>query len=628
MRRDATVLSRRGSRTSSGSARRDRLADARRRRRRVGDGARTAWSCDADGACSPTPTGRPRWASRTRRRSGPSSGGARRAASTCASATATRSARISCSSPCRSRTGAQVIGALRVSAPLGRGRGERPLELARARADRRSRSSARASCSPGSSPARSRGRSSSSARAAGRLGRGDLDARVEPEGPREIDELGRSFNRMADELAANLAAQRDFVANASHQLRTPLTGIKLRLEAIRAEGGAAAEQAAKAEAELDRLSALVDDLLALARAAADQAPGESRRPRRGGAGGGRRWASRRRSAGHELVVAERRRRRGSGPRRRDVAHILDNLLENAIRYTPRGSRIEVAADATAVGRGSSSPTPGPGIPAEERARVFERFYRGSTGGPPAPAPGSASRSSPSSPSAGTAASSCSTAPERGSARAFPQRLPRLLTRALTVSEGSRCYRRDHEPSARPPPRPRSASHSRSASRSPCTPRLHVGGSLGGGARRGPGAGDDRQRRPRRRTTTTTAQATTADPEPTHDRRPPREVQGPDDELDPDCDPAGRRLRRRAPPARTRARASSGARLRLGRRLGGGRRRLERPRLGRRRLAGATPTKSLPRRWGVFTPPGGALFPAPPSLEEQFAHRAKEDPCPP
>ena len=72
--------------------------------------------------------------------------------------------------------------------------------------------------------------------AAGRLGRGDLDARVEPEDRREIDKLGRSFNRMAGELSANWprsGLRRQRLAPA----RTPLTGIKLRLEAIRAEEG-------------------------------------------------------------------------------------------------------------------------------------------------------------------------------------------------------------------------------------------------------------------------------------------------------------------------------------------------------------------------------------------------------
>ena len=179
--------------------------------------------------------------------------------------------------------------------------------------------------------------------AAGRLGRGDLDARVEPEGPQELDELGRAFNRMAGELSDNLAAQRDFVANASHQLRTPLTGIKLRLEAIRGEGGAAADEAAKAEAELDRLSLLVDDLLALARASSDHASPE--RVDLGDAvrSAGRRWAEPAATAGHDLVVAAD----GSGyawAAPADVAHVLDNLIENAIRYSPSGSRIEVEVD--------------------------------------------------------------------------------------------------------------------------------------------------------------------------------------------------------------------------------------------------------------------------------------------
>ena len=178
--------------------------------------------------------------------------------------------------------------------------------------------------------------------AAGRLGRGDLDARVEPEGPQELDELGQTFNRMAGALSSNLNAQRDFVANASHQLRTPLTGIKLRLEAIRGEGGPAAEEAAKAEAELDRLSALVDDLLALARARPRRRPSPSRSTwatRSGppsGAGPSRRpprattWRSPTAQGGRILAAPA------------DIAHILDNLIENAIRYSPTGAQITVA----------------------------------------------------------------------------------------------------------------------------------------------------------------------------------------------------------------------------------------------------------------------------------------------
>ena len=214
--------------------------------------------------------------------------------------------------------------------------------------------------------------------AAGRLGRGDLDARVEPEGPQEIDELGRSFNRMAGELSANLNAQRDFVANASHQLRTPLTGIKLRLEAIRAEGGTVAEQAVKAEAELDRLSALVDDLLALARAAADRTPGETVDLGEAVRAAGRRWAEPAAQAGQELTVADL----DGGTvwaATDDVAHMLDNLLENAIRYSPPGSRITVELEHDDGRPAFVVSDTGPGIPAPEREWIFERFYRGAEG---------------------------------------------------------------------------------------------------------------------------------------------------------------------------------------------------------------------------------------------------------
>ena len=70
-----------------------------------------------------------------------------------------------------------------------------------------------------------------------RLGRGELGARAPEEGPKELDALARSFNEMADSLEGSIEAQQEFVANASHQLRTPLTGLRLRLEAIAEEGG-------------------------------------------------------------------------------------------------------------------------------------------------------------------------------------------------------------------------------------------------------------------------------------------------------------------------------------------------------------------------------------------------------
>ena len=75
-----------------------------------------------------------------------------------------------------------------------------------------------------------------SPRARRRLGRGDLSARAPEEGPTEVREVGVALNRMAAELDALLESQRDFVANASHQLRTPLTGLRLRLEALAADG--------------------------------------------------------------------------------------------------------------------------------------------------------------------------------------------------------------------------------------------------------------------------------------------------------------------------------------------------------------------------------------------------------
>jgi signal transduction histidine kinase len=210
------------------------------------------------------------------------------------------------------------------------------------------------------------------------LGEGNLDARAATGGPAELAALGVSFNRMADALGSSMRAQREFIANASHQLRTPLTGIKLRLEAIRGEGGAAGENAARAEDELDRLEALVDDLLALAGAASPPPSGitvdlssvvtEAVERWRAPAGEAQKTVEAGRVE-EALVLAD------PG----DMAHVVDNLIENALRYTPPGAHVTLESQAEDGRATLIVADDGPGIPQEDRTRVFERFYRGSNG---------------------------------------------------------------------------------------------------------------------------------------------------------------------------------------------------------------------------------------------------------
>jgi signal transduction histidine kinase len=209
------------------------------------------------------------------------------------------------------------------------------------------------------------------------LGRGALDARAPLEGPAEVATLAESFNRMAAALSANLAAQRDFLANASHQLRTPLTGLQLRLEAIEQEGGFAGEQATKARAEVDRLGRLVEVLLELARASSVDTTGERVDLAEAARSAVDRWSGP--AATANIQINEK-----TQPpcpvwaSAEDLGHVLDNLLENSIRYSPEGAEITVQAEVDGRPRLVVADT-GPGIAPEDRDRVFERFYRGSTG---------------------------------------------------------------------------------------------------------------------------------------------------------------------------------------------------------------------------------------------------------
>jgi signal transduction histidine kinase len=211
-------------------------------------------------------------------------------------------------------------------------------------------------------------------RVARRLADGDLDARAEIEGSREQRSLGASFNEMTDRVGRLLGSQRAFVADASHQLRTPLTGLRLRIEEARAAGvsHAAAAELDAGVAEVDRLAQIVDELIVLSRAGERDLPGEPLDLVATIQGALRRWRSAAAEEGVELHAGELT---GGSVwcASVDADRALDVLIENALRYAPSGSTVTVASVRGVV----EVRDRGPGIRAEESESIFERFHRGS-----------------------------------------------------------------------------------------------------------------------------------------------------------------------------------------------------------------------------------------------------------
>ncbi len=213
-------------------------------------------------------------------------------------------------------------------------------------------------------------------RAARRVADGDLTARAKVEGSAEQQDLARTFNGMTERISLLLAAQREFVADASHQLRTPLAGLRLRLEEARAEPTTATqrEDLDAGLSEVDRLAEIVTELLELSRAGEGGRPAATTEVGAAVTRLAERWTAPANDAGCTLEVRIDDAAAPVACHPADVDRILDALVENAIAYAPgTGILVETASNTIRVRDG------GPGLSEDEVQTVFDRFHRGSAG---------------------------------------------------------------------------------------------------------------------------------------------------------------------------------------------------------------------------------------------------------
>lgn len=211
------------------------------------------------------------------------------------------------------------------------------------------------------------------------LAAGNLEARAdETAGAAEIRALAESFNDMASRLELLITQQRTFAADASHQLRTPLTALRLRLEKahdlLESDPAGAADRLAAAEAEADRLSNLIEGLLLLSRTEAANVQREKFDLAQIARARVSHWKPLATESGVKL--------RFEGPTHLDVIsvqnaleQIIDNYIDNALSVSPSGSRLIVRVVEHNKAAQVHVLDEGPGLSPEECTRAFDRFWR-------------------------------------------------------------------------------------------------------------------------------------------------------------------------------------------------------------------------------------------------------------
>ncbi|MFE7654996.1 ATP-binding protein [Streptomyces bottropensis] len=214
---------------------------------------------------------------------------------------------------------------------------------------------------------------------ASKMSDGDLTARSPVTGPQETQTLARTLNQAGERLDTLIASQRIFVADASHQLRTPLTALRLSLDNI-ADGTDdefVREDVEQATAEVVRMSRLVNGLLVLARAEAKVTAAEPLSLREVIRERLDVWRPAADERGVTITL------RGSADGRPLVLaspghldQVLDNVLSNALEVSPDGATITVLVESRGDEVVLSVLDEGPGMSDAEKSRAFDRFWRG------------------------------------------------------------------------------------------------------------------------------------------------------------------------------------------------------------------------------------------------------------
>ncbi|MEO8163144.1 MAG: HAMP domain-containing sensor histidine kinase, partial [Ilumatobacteraceae bacterium] len=212
-----------------------------------------------------------------------------------------------------------------------------------------------------------------------RFADGDLKASAQESGPPETRKLASSFNVMAKRIGRMIDQQRSFAGDASHQLRSPLTALRLRLEQasdlVESNPRATRNHLDEAQSETERLSRLVEQLLQLARAEGTTLPVEEFEISKLVAERVAPWSSLGEERGISIHMDVATDLHGKG-NAIALGEILDNYLDNALEISPMGSTILVNVIASDGGFEIVVSDEGPGLSAQQRAQSFDRFWRG------------------------------------------------------------------------------------------------------------------------------------------------------------------------------------------------------------------------------------------------------------